>query len=208
MNKRLYRLLLPATEHHRARRTTKKIKLLESFQTHRRCTMPVELQIIRASEFIRLDPHELLDFAESRKALQLIAHACRKRELDRAVLDLRALPIPAEPLFTPTQLAALVQTFREAGFGKHQRLAVLYRSDPHGGTRAFAFISRIQGWQVRAFEDFEEALLWLSEEAESHEGEVPVRITRRQSEAKKLRLDLISEEPRGRTTRRGRRMTK
>ena len=167
--------------------------------------MPVELQIIRASEFVRLDPHELLDFEESRKALQLLAHACRKRELDRALLDLRTLPIPAKPRFTPTQLAALVNTFREAGFDKHRRLAVLYRSDPHGGARAFAFIGRIQGWQVRAFDNFEGALHWLSEAAESHEGEVPVRITTRRNEPKKLPVEPIREEtgaPPGRPARR------
>ncbi len=146
--------------------------------------MPVELQIIRASEFVRLDPHELLDFEESKKALQLLAHACLKRELDCALLDLRAVPIPERPRFTPTQLAALVQTFRSAGFGKHQRLAVLYKTDPHGGARAFAFISRIQGWQVRAFSDFEAAVLWLSEGTESHEDELPVRITRRKGKQK------------------------
>src|SRR5215831_12945637 len=153
--------------------------------------MPVELQIIRASEFVRLDPHELLDFEESKKALQLLAHACRKRELDRALLDLRTLNIPDRPRFTPVQLAALVQTFREAGFDKHQRLAVLYRIDPHGGGRAFAFIGRIQGWQVRAFSDFEEAVHWLSEEPESHEGEMPVRITKRSMETKKVPVELI-----------------
>lgn len=146
--------------------------------------MPVELQIIRASEFVRLDPHELLDFEESKKALQMLAHACLKRNLNCALLDLRAVPIPDRPRFTPTQLAALVQTFREAGFGKHQRLAVLYRSDPHGGARAFAFISRIQGWQVRAFADFEGAVLWLSEETESQENELPVRITRHKGKQK------------------------
>jgi hypothetical protein len=167
--------------------------------------MPVELQIIRASEFVRLDPHELLDFDESRKALQMLAHACRKRELDRALLDLRALPIPDRPRFTPTQLAALVQTFREAGFDKHQRLAVLYQSDPHGGARAFAFISRIQGWQVRAFDDFEAALRWLSEATESHEGEIPVRITRRQPETKQLPVESTPEKPAPQTRRSARR---
>jgi hypothetical protein len=170
--------------------------------------MPVELQIIRASEFVRLDPHELLDFDESRKALQLLAHACRKRELDRALLDLRTLAIPAKPVFTPTQLAALVHTFREAGFDKHQRLAVLYRSDPHGGARAFAFIGRIQGWQVQAFDNFEEAVHWLSEETESHEGEIPIRITRRASEGRKLPIDVLPAEPVARSTRPIRRKAK
>lgn len=149
--------------------------------------MPVELQIIRASEFVRLDPHDLLDFEESKEALQMLAHACRKRKLDCALLDLRTVPVPDRPRFTPTQLAALVQTFREAGFDKHQRLAVLYQSDPHGGARAFAFISRIQGWQVRAFADFEEAVLWLSQGSETREDEAPVRITKRKARQKTYR---------------------
>jgi hypothetical protein len=55
--------------------------------------------------------------------LALLARACRKRGLDRALLDLRALRIPARPRFTPAEPSALVETLREAGFGRHQRLA-------------------------------------------------------------------------------------
>lgn len=153
--------------------------------------MPVELQIIRAREFIRLGAQGHLDFETSQETLQALARACRKRGLDRALLDLRALPVPVKPLFTPSELAALVETFREAGFGRHQRLAVLYRDDPHGGARTFAFISRMRGWQVRAFGDFEEALLWLSEEqaGRKQEGqEIPIQFARRKVEAKKAIL--------------------
>jgi len=143
--------------------------------------MPIDLHVIRANEFVCLDADEQLDFAASKEALRTLALACRKRGLDRALLDLRAVPIPDRPLFTPSQLAALVRTFHEAGFGRQQRLAVLYRSDPHGGARAFAFIGRIQGWQVRAFDEFEAALYWLSEETKSPAGReaqaVPVPIT-------------------------------
>ena len=124
--------------------------------------MPFELQIIRTTEFVRVGAQGRLDFQGSKEALATLAKACRKRGLDRALLDLRALPVPARPLFTPAELAALVGTFREAGFGLQQRLAVLYQSDPHGGARTFAFISRMRGWHVRAFGDFESALLWLS----------------------------------------------
>ena len=157
--------------------------------------MPVELQVIKASEFVALDGDEQLNFESSIKALQALAQACRKRGLDRALLDLRAMPVPAKPLFTPTQLAALIATFHQAGFGRNQRLAVLYRSDPHRGARTFAFIGRIQGWQVRAFSEFEEALHWLSEEttpeaAECGENEIPIPILKRQSEVKKLSVDL------------------
>ena len=126
--------------------------------------MPLDLQLIRASEFVRLGARGHLDFQASKQALAELAHACRKRGVDRALLDIRELPIPPKPLFKPSELAALVETFHEAGFSRKQRLAVLYRSDPHHGARCFAFISMLRGWKVRAFEDFEKALFWLSTE--------------------------------------------
>ena len=124
--------------------------------------MPFELQIIRATEFIRIGPQGHLDLQASKEALAMLAEACRKRGLDRAILDIRAIPVPVRPYFTPPELAALVDTFREVGFGPRQRLAVLYKSDPHLGARTFAFIGRMKGWHVRAFAEFETALLWLS----------------------------------------------
>jgi hypothetical protein len=150
--------------------------------------MPLELQIIRANEFVRAGPREQLNFKASKEALAQLAQACRKRGVDCALLDLRELPIPPKPLFTPSELAALVGTFREAGFSRRQRLAVLYRTDPHHGARMFAFISTLRGWHVQAFDDFEKALLWLSEEEgilfERGEQDVPVQVTRRKLRAK------------------------
>jgi hypothetical protein len=128
--------------------------------------MPVELQVIRASEFVCLDADELLDFEATTKALQGLAQACHKRGLDRAMLDLRDIPVPDKPHFTATELAALVGTFRDAGFTRHQRLAVLYELDVHGGVRNFAFFGKMRGLQVQAFREFEAALQWLSEGSE------------------------------------------
>jgi hypothetical protein len=151
--------------------------------------MPIDLHIIRASEFVRLSAQGHLDFKASKEALAVIAQACRKRGVHRALLDLRALPIPPKPVFTPSELAALVATFREAGFTRRQRLAVLYRADPHKGARLFAFISIMRGWHVRAFGDFEEALLWLSEDEQGArldrgEQEVPIQFVKRKGAAK------------------------
>jgi hypothetical protein len=126
--------------------------------------MPIELQIIRANEFIRAGARGVVNFEASKVTLHQLAQACRKRGVDRALLDLRELPMPSKPAFTPTELAALVGTFREAGFSRNQKLAVLYRTDPHHGARMFAFISSMRGWKVRAFNDFEQALFWLSAE--------------------------------------------
>jgi hypothetical protein len=125
--------------------------------------MPVELQVIRASEFVCLDTDELLDFEATRTALQGLAQACHKRGLDRAMLDLRDIPVPDKPHFTATELAALVGTFRDAGFTRQQRLAILYQFDVHGGVRNFAFFGKMRGLHVQAFREFEAALQWLSE---------------------------------------------
>jgi hypothetical protein len=125
--------------------------------------MAIQLQIIRASEFIRMDAHKHLDLRASKEALRALAETCRKRAIDRVMIDLRTLPVLARPHFTTAELTALVSTFREAGFTREQRLAVLYQHDPHGGIRSFAFISRMRGLQVEAFNEFESALYWLAE---------------------------------------------
>ena|ERR1043166_5179588 len=168
--------------------------------------MAVELQIIRAREFVSLDADEHLDFEASKEALQSLAEACVKRGLERAMLDLRDIPAPPKPMFTPTQLAALVRTFWQAGFGSRQRLAVLYREDPYGGARLFAFIGRIHGWQVRAFTEFEEAFLWLSKQRDGpcglREDEVPIPITIRRNEIKSM--PIVQATARGHDTRRRR----
>jgi hypothetical protein len=154
--------------------------------------MPIELQVIRASEFVRLDTHQHLDFEASTKALESLAQACRKRGLSCALLDLRPVPVPEKQLFTTKEIAALVLTFRDAGFTGEQRLAVLYHEDLYGGIRDFAFISRMGGLQVQAFHEFEAALQWLSESddgrTETQPGEVPIPITKRKTESKKLPL--------------------
>ena len=129
--------------------------------------MPLELQIIRASEFIRLGAHGHFDLAASKAALAELVGACRKRGINQALMDLRALHPGPKPVFSPADLIALVNTFREIGFTHQQRLAILYGSDPHHRARLFAFLSTVRGWSVRAFSNFEESLHWLSSAPET-----------------------------------------
>jgi hypothetical protein len=128
--------------------------------------MPMELQIIRAREFIRLGARGHFDLKASKAVLAQLAGACCKRGINQALLDLRALHPGSEPVFSPNDLVTLVNTFREVGFTPQQRLAVLYGSDPHHRARLFAFIAKLRGWKVQAFDSFEEAVTWLSEAGE------------------------------------------
>ena len=151
--------------------------------------MPLDLQIIRASEFIRLGAQGHFDLAASKAALAEIAAACRKRGINQALLDLRGLRPGPKPVFSPADLIELVNTFREVGFTHEERLAILYHSDPHHRARLFAFLSIVRGWNVRAFGDFEQAILWLGEgtapatAAPRSPGEkrIPVRDRKRES---------------------------
>lgn len=124
--------------------------------------MPMELQIIRAQEFIRLGPQGHFDLKASKAVLAELARACCKRGINQALLDLRALHPGPKPVFSPQDLVTLVNTFHEVGFTHRQRLAVLYGSDPHHRARLFAFIATLRGWSVRAFDSFEKAITWLS----------------------------------------------
>ena len=151
--------------------------------------MPQELQIIRASEFIRFSAQGHFDLAASKEALAELAGVCRKRGIAHAMMDLRALHPGPKPVFSPADLAELVGTFREVGFTQQERLAVLYGSDPHHRARLFAFLSTMHGYAVRAFGDFEEALLWLSSGQKTEPGRrrspgekpVPVRFPKREA---------------------------
>src|SRR5215469_5922188 len=139
--------------------------------------MPIELNLIRASEFVRLDADEHIDFEATKRTLQDLAIACWKRGIGRAMLDIRNVPVPDKPYFTPSELAALAGAFREAGFTRQQRLAILYKDDVYGGVRNFTFFSKLRGLQAQAFEDFEAAFYWLTDErsAELKQGEdIPI----------------------------------
>lgn len=126
--------------------------------------MPLELQIIRAREFVRLGASNRFDLPASKSALAALALACTKRGIDQALIDLRDVQAPATPLFAPSDLSELVSTFHEMGFRKHQRLAVLFTADPHRRARLFAMIGALRGWNVAAFDSFENALVWLAGE--------------------------------------------
>ena len=123
--------------------------------------MAVELHVIRASDFVRFDADQHLNFEESKRVLEELALACRKRGLDRAMVDLRDLPVPDKPRFTAAELALMVGAFCAAGFSGRHRLAILYRQDVYGTIRSFSSIGQMRGLHVQAFDDYDTAMHWL-----------------------------------------------
>jgi hypothetical protein len=127
--------------------------------------MPIELEIIRAAEFIRVGTQGHFDLTASCAVLSKITTACKRRGIERALVDVR----DSVANLNPTELAALVNVFRDIGFSRDQRLAILHAEERSHRPRMFAFISRMKGWNVQAFTKFEDAMCWLSEQ----EGQKP-----------------------------------
>jgi hypothetical protein len=170
--------------------------------------MPLQIELIRAAEFIRVGPNGRFDLAASKEALATLAAGCQKRRIDNALMDLRALQPGPKPVFTTSDLLELVNTFPEVGFTKRLRLAILYSSDPHKRARLFAFVSTLHGWKVSAFGDFEHALLWLSTTQETPTPNdrasvgQPIRIRTQRQNVHRQRDNAKARDRRFSTTRR------
>lgn len=118
----------------------------------------LELHVIKSREFVRVGAHGQIDWDQSRAGLAKLARLCVERKVDHAMLDVRDVYSD----LNYEQLAALAWTFKDAGFKDHQRLAVLYHEDPEAQARLFVACAAERGWNVRAFDDFEEAVEWLA----------------------------------------------
>src|SRR5208337_2785462 len=118
------------------------------------------------------------DMEASKSALAELIGACRKRGIDQALMDLRALQPGPKPVFSTKDLTALVNLFPRVGFTQHQKLAVLYGSDPHRRARLFSLVANLHNWNVQAFDSYEAALSWLSA-TDSKPIEAEVEVTSR-----------------------------
>jgi hypothetical protein len=119
--------------------------------------MPHNLHIVKTNEFIRLDAHGKPDLEQSRKILSSIAKTFVERGIDCALIDVRDLRAD----MSINDLYRLVHAFPEMGFQPKHRLAVLhrYRAEP---PEVFATLASDEGWNVRSFEEYEDAIEWFT----------------------------------------------
>jgi len=110
------------------------------------------------------------DFEKTREALSDLASACRKRGVYRALIDVRR----SHSNLSPNDLAALVNVFSEQAFSKFLRLAIVYSGRQSYRAKLFVFFSSMRARKVRAFEEFEEALVWLSKPDKTRSSEEEV----------------------------------
>jgi hypothetical protein len=121
--------------------------------------MPHDLHVIRVGDFVRLDAHGRVDLEGSRAVLAQLAGAMVTRGLDRALLDVRGI---SGPPLSPLDVYTLATTFHEAGFRREHRLAICCNASRAANAEFFALVAGNRGWNVEAFETFEEAFEWLT----------------------------------------------
>lgn len=118
--------------------------------------MPHNLHIIRTGDFVRMNDKGGLDVEGSKQALAKIARSCVESGIGNALLDVR----DAKSDLDFNDLFHVAQAFKEMGFRKNHRLAVLYRGE--AGTRVeffcmkpgerakfFVLCASDQEWNVR-----------------------------------------------------------
>jgi hypothetical protein len=120
-------------------------------------TVPTNIRIIHAHEFVVATPEGQLDVEKSRKLLADIASATASLTDYEVILDCRK----AECAMSATELWHLVVDLGDFRKAFSRKTAVLC---PLGGcdqAEFFALCAQNRGFRVRAFASFEEAIEWL-----------------------------------------------
>ena len=120
--------------------------------------MALEMQIITSQEFFRLGTHGELDWLKSLTVLSTLVQNFVERGTDLAILDVR----DGQTDLTDLQLEALVKALKKIGLRKHHRVAILHRVRPHPRAVVFAEAAQERGFDIEAFDSYEEAVEWLS----------------------------------------------
>jgi hypothetical protein len=124
--------------------------------------VPYKLHVVKTTDFVRFDARGNPDVEESRRALEKVASACADSGANCALLDVRDVysTLPLADLYR------LITSFNDLGFRREHRLAILHRYSGSQRADFFAMCASTRGWNVRAFDNYEEAMEWFETEQE------------------------------------------
>ena len=94
----------------------------------------------------------------ARRVLANLAKTCVARGLNLALLDARDLYATLKL----SEMYAAARAFHEMGFEQDHRLAVLHRYNSTERAEFFAMCANDQGFEVGAFDNYEDAMEWLN----------------------------------------------
>jgi hypothetical protein len=120
-------------------------------------TMPTNVEVIEACEFIRATPAGILDLEASRKLLSEMAQASTGLSDLHVLLDTRR----AMTLLTTSDLWTLAQQVASAAQNRVRRTAVVCSDERFDHARFFVMCAEQHSLNMRAFVDYERAMDWL-----------------------------------------------
>ncbi len=119
--------------------------------------MPTDIKIIHAQDFIRATADGDLDFAAAKKLLVDIASAATPLTDFEIILDTRK----TESRLSAVDLWYLAAELRNPRGPFPRKTAVLCPLEDFDSAAFFALCAENQGFQIKAFTSFEEAVGWL-----------------------------------------------
>jgi hypothetical protein len=124
-------------------------------------TMPVDIRIIHAHEFIRATTEGKLDLEASKELLKALAAASADSADYNIAVDTRATTSEMSVADLWHLASELSEHFR-ARFSRPLKTAVLCPTGRFDSASFFALCAQNRGFNVRAFTSFEDAYSWLA----------------------------------------------
>jgi len=123
--------------------------------------MPSQIKVIQATDFIRARPAGELDLEASEELLAAIVKASANLDDYEILVDTRQ----AEGTLSASDLWFLAQRLVSHRKTFSRKMAVLCPEERFDRARFFALCGENQGFNIRAFVSYEEAMDWLNGEA-------------------------------------------
>ncbi len=123
-----------------------------------RRTMPTDIRIVHAHEFIMATPEGRLDFEKSKKQLHEVALASAALADYEIILDTRK----AQSVMSAIDLWHLAAELSRLGESFSRKTAVLCPFEEFDKAEFFALCSKNRGFRIQAFTSFEDAFEWLT----------------------------------------------
>ena len=120
--------------------------------------MPTNIAIVHTRDFIRATPDGVLDLEASRKLLVDVVSTIRRVGEHNVLIDTRAA---APTRLSRTDLWTLGVAASTQPALAQGRVALLVPLDKQDDAEFFEGVARLEGANVRAFSDFENAVSWL-----------------------------------------------
>ena len=119
--------------------------------------MPTKITIVQTSDFIRAKPDGALDLEASRQLLLEVVSVIRRAGEHSVLIDTRT----AAPTLSTNDLWQLGVAAGTQPLLARAKVALLVPVGKQDDAEFFEGVARIEGANVRAFSDFENAIAWL-----------------------------------------------